>query len=122
MIVAFTIADFYVNINGFVTIGQTFLTCSLPLSALWASVESEKNSVVQVKPSGPFGSITCTEGTQGQPTFKKSVISFFSGRKWAATSSIHSDTEKGSFAEDRDHVTTSESRVPQFPSSGGYRF
>lgn len=47
LLVIFVIADFYVNTDGFVTIGQTFLTCSLPLSALWATSEAEKSFVIQ---------------------------------------------------------------------------
>jgi hypothetical protein len=126
--VIFFIADFYVNIDGFTTLGQTFLSCSLPLSALWASSEAEKASGIQVRPSfGNFSGTTASAGSEIRPYSKKSFFSFLqSGR---TTSNNGSDVEKGSFSEDlRDsdhvmiqrtlHVASSESPLPRSAGRG----
>lgn len=126
MVVVFFIADFYVNIDGFTTLGQTFLSCSLPLSALWASSEAERSSGIQVRPSfGNFSGTTASAGTEVRPYSKKSFFSFLqSGAR--STVSKGSDIEKGSFTDEgmgREsdhvmiqrtlHVASSESPVPR---------
>jgi hypothetical protein len=127
--VAFTITDYYVDIiDGFATLGQTFLTCSLPLSALWASAEAEKHSVIQVKPIGTFG--TSTSGsTYDRPVSKKSVFNIWSGSK-GTQGSVVSEVEKGSYTEDSEHVmvqrtlqvVSSESPLPRSAGTSNYRF
>jgi pheromone alpha factor receptor len=129
-LVAFMIANFYVDIDGFTTIGETFLTCSVPLSALWASAEGEKSSVVQVKPSfGNYSGTTSSTNTEGRPMSKKHFFGIFQGGK-GTQSSVHSEVEKGSFTEESDHVmiqrtlqvVTAESPVPRSAGNGSYRF
>lgn len=115
------------KIDGFVTIGETFLTCSLPLSALWASSEAEKSSVGQVKPSA-FGT-NCSTVSETRPHSKKSFFQFWPSVK-GSSSSVHSELEKGSFSDDGDHimvqrtleVVSSESPVPIPRSMPSYRF
>jgi hypothetical protein len=98
------IADFFCDIDGFVTIGETFLTCSLPLSAVWASAEAEKASVIQVKPS--FGNLSGTNSstaTEQRPaSSKKGLFSMWSSTK--GSEHAGTDVEKGSFTDDSDHV------------------
>jgi hypothetical protein len=126
IIVAFMIADYYVNIDGFVTIGETFLTCSLPLSALWASSEAEKSSTAQIRPPISFGTNT-SDGTEVRPVSKRSFFTFWNGGK-GTQSTVHSEMEKGSFTEESDHVmvqrtlqvVSSESPVPRPAASYGF--
>jgi pheromone alpha factor receptor len=128
ILVAFTISDFYVNLDGFVTIGETFLTCSLPLSALWASSEAENASTPQIKAPSAFGT-TSDAGTEVRPHSKKSFFSFWNGGRGTQTSSVHSDMEKGSFSEESDHVMVqktlqvihSDSPAPR-STTGNYKF
>jgi hypothetical protein len=126
--VAFIIADFRVTIDGFATIGETFLTCSLPLSALWASAEGERSSSIQVKPSfGNYNGTSSSDGTEIRPQSKKSFFDVWRGSK-GTQSSVKSDVEKGSFTEESDHVmvqrtlqvSSAESPVPR--TAGSYKF
>jgi hypothetical protein len=106
-------------------VGQSFLACSLPLSALWASAESEKMSHAEVKPS--FGKYS-TASSVGHTASKKSFFSVFSGK--GTNSSAHSEVEKGSFMEESDHVlvqktlqvTSTESPAPVSTAKGTYGF
>jgi hypothetical protein len=124
--VAFFIADFYVNIDGFTTMGQTLLACSLPLSALWASTEAEKHTTgIQVRPSfgNNFTGTTTSAGTEVQS--KKSFFSFLRPDN-KRDSEGGSEVEKGSFVSDSDHVMIqrtlhvahSESPVPRSAGRG----
>ena len=127
----FVVLDFYVNVNGFVTIGETLLTCTLPLSALWASFKATNAAPAQGVPSiGPLGtSSSAGAAVEVAPSSKRS---FF--RKWRGTSNgsysdDRSDMEKGSFSEESDHVmvqktlhvVSSESAVPS-SGRGNHRF
>ena len=120
---AFFIADFYVDIDGFTTMGQTLLACSLPLSALWASTESEKHAPgIQVRPS--FGNFTSGTSTSGGTEIqsKKSFFNFWRGDR----ETVGTEVEKGSFVSDSDHVMIqrtmhvahSESPVPRSAGRG----
>jgi hypothetical protein len=121
--VIFVVLNFYVNVNGFIVISEAILTCSLPLSAVWASFEASKSVPSRgVASLGPLSTASSAGAIEVAPSSKRS---FF--RRWRGTSSkgTYSDDqsdvmEKGSFAEDSDHVmiqktlhvTTTESPTP----------
>ena len=102
----FVVLDFYVNINGFVTIGETLLTCTLPLSALWASFEATKATPAQgVASVGPFGTSSSAGGVvEVAPSSKRSFFRKWHGSSKGSYSEDRSDVEKGSFSEESDHV------------------
>ena len=102
ILVTLIIISDVVHIGGFDTIGQTFLTCCLPLSAIWASSQAVKQPNPAVRPSGSLDTMNSTD-TDVRSLSKKSLFSFWSGGK-GTQASVHTDVEKGSFTEESDHV------------------
>jgi hypothetical protein len=121
--VIFVVLSFYVEINGFVVIGEAVLTCSLPLSAVWASFEASKLAPSHgVASLGPLSTASSAGAIEIAPSSKRSFFRRWRGSSSKGTASDdQSDVmEKGSFTEDSDHVmvqktlhvTTTESPTP----------
>jgi len=103
----FVILSFYVQISGFVVIGEAALTCSLPLSAVWASFEASKLAPSQgVASLGPLSTASSAGVVECAPSSKRSFFRRWRGSSSRGTASDdQSDVmEKGSFTDDSDHV------------------